>query len=102
MAIGNQPNVQQLNSQAAQLAGTWRSTADQTAALQAYVVSLGHAGLMTLGFTDADATALLNAVSLMNTMALIFQGTVQQGGTGGTGASLFNFQNALVVLTGPN
>lgn len=102
MAIGNQPNLQQLNSQAAQLAGTWRSTAEQTIALQAYVVGLGQSGLVALGFSSADATALLNAVSLMNTLALIFQGSVQQGGTGGTGASLFNFQNALVVLTGPN
>lgn len=102
MAIGNQPNMQQLNSQAAQLAGTWRSCAEQTIALQAYVVGLGQAGLVALGFASADATALLTAVSQMNTMALIFQGQVQQGGTGGTGASLFNFQNALVALTGPN
>ena len=102
MAIGNQPNVQQLNSQAAQLAGTWRTTAQQTLALQAYVTGLGQAGLVTLGFASGDATALIAAVNNMATMAQIFQGTVQQGGSGGTGASLFNFQNALVALTGPN
>jgi len=102
MAIGNQPNVAQLNSQAAQLAGTWRSTAQQTLALQAYVTGLGQAGLVALGFASGDATAFIAAVNNMATMAQIFQGTVQQGGTGGTGASLFNFQNALVALTGPN
>jgi hypothetical protein len=102
MAIGNQPNVAQLNSQAAQIASTWRSTAQQTLALQAYVTGLGQAGLVALGFTSGDATAFIAAVNNMSTVAQIFQGTVQQGGTGGTGASLFNFQNALVALTGPN
>ena len=102
MAIGNQPNVQQLNSQAAQLASAWRSDAQQALALQAYVTALGQAGLVALGFVAADATAFTTAVNNMATMAQIFQGTVQQGGTGGTGATLFNFQNALVALTGPN
>jgi hypothetical protein len=102
MPIGNQPNVQQLNSQAAQLAGTWRTASQQTLELQAYVTGLGQAGLVALGFASADATAFINVVNNMATMAQIFTGTVQQGGTGGTGASLFNFQNALVALTGPN
>lgn len=102
MAIGNQPNQQQLNSQAAQLASTWRSTAQQTLALQAYVTGIGQAGLVALGFASADATAFITAVNNMSTVAQVFQGTVQQGGTGGTGASLFNFQNALVALTGPS
>lgn len=95
MAIGNQPNVAQLNAQAAQIASTWRSTAQQTLALQAYVVGLGQAGLVSLGFASADATALTNAVNQMATMAGLFQGTATQ-------ATTFNFQNAMVVLTGPN
>lgn len=95
MAVGNQPNVAQLNSQAAQYASQWRSIAAQTLALQAYVTSLGHAGLMTLGFTDADATTFITQCNYMATMAQVFQGTATQG-------SQFNFQNALVVLTGPN
>jgi hypothetical protein len=102
MAIGNQPNMQQLNSQAAQYATTWRTIAEQSLALQAYITSLGQAGLVALGFVAGDATAFITAVNQMATMAQIFQGTVQQGGTGGTGANLFNFQNALVALTGPN
>jgi hypothetical protein len=95
VAIGNQPNVQQLNSQAAQLAATWRSTAQQTLALQSYVTSLGQAGLVGLGFTSADAAAFITAVNQMSTMAGLFQGTATQ-------ATLFNFQNAMVALTGPN
>ena len=95
MAIGNQPNVQQLNSQAAQLASTWRSTAQQTLALQSYVTSLGQAGLVALGFAAADATSFTTAVNQMATMAGLFQGTATQ-------ATVFNFQNAMVALTGPN
>lgn len=95
MAIGNQPNVAQLNSQAAQIASTWRSTAQQTLALQAYVTGLGQAGLVTLGFSSADATAFITVVNQMSTMAGLFQGTATQ-------ATTFNFQNALVALTGPN
>lgn len=102
MPIGNQPNVQQLNSQAAQLATMLRSNAEQVLQLQAYTTGLGQAGLVTLGFASADATAFIGAVNNMATLAQIYQGTVQQGGTGGTGATLFNFQNALVALTGPN
>lgn len=95
MAIGNQPNVQQINAQAAQLASTWRSTAQQTLAFQAYVVALGQAGLVTLGFTSGDATSMLTMANYMATMAQVFQGAATQ-------ASLFNFQNALVAVTGPN
>jgi hypothetical protein len=102
MAIGNQPNVAQINSQAAQIALQHRANAQAALQFQAYVVALGQAGLVALGFAAADATALLTQANYMATLAQIYQGTVQQGGTGGTGASLFNFQNALVALTGPS
>ncbi len=95
MAIGNAPNVQQLNSQAAQIAGQWRSLAQQTAELQGYVVSLGQAGLVALGFSSADATSFVTACNEMSTLAGLVQGTVTQ-------ATTFNFVNALIVLTGPN
>jgi len=102
MAIGNDPNMAQINSQIAQLAGTWRSTAQQTLAFQAYVVGLGTAGLIAKGFTSGDATSIINMANYMGTLAGVYGGTVQQGGTGGTGASLFNFQSALIAVTGPN
>jgi hypothetical protein len=102
MAIGNQPNVAQVNSQAAQIAVQFRSSAQAALQFQAYVVALGSTGLVALGFTSADAAALLAVANNMATLAQIYQGTVQQGGTGGTGASLFNFQNALVAVTGPS
>lgn len=95
MAIGNIPNQQQLNSQAAQLAGSWRSTGQQTVAFQAYIASLGTAGLQALGFTAGDAASMITMSNYMLTMAQVFQGTATQ-------ATQFNFQNALVALTGPN
>jgi hypothetical protein len=94
VAIGNQPNQAQLNSQAAALAGQFRSNAQQALALQSYVVGLGNAGLVALGFTSADGTALTNCVNYMATLAQVYQGSATQ-------PTLFNFQNALVTLTGP-
>jgi len=97
MAIGNQPNAAQLNAQAAQLAMSWRSLAQQTAALQAYVTGLGSAGLQAapLSFSSGDASAFITACNYMATLAQVYQGTATQG-------SLFNFGNALVALTGPS
>jgi hypothetical protein len=101
MAIGNIPTVASLNSQAAQLAMTLRNNAAAILTLQAYTTAQGQAGLVTLGFSSGDATSFIALVNNMATLAQIYNGTVQQGGSGGTGASLFNFGNALAALTGP-
>lgn len=95
MAIGNDPTAAQINSQGAQIAMQWRAVAQASLAYQAYVVALGQAGLVAKGMTSADATALLTAANYMATNAQVFQGTATQGST-------FNFQNALVALTGPS
>jgi hypothetical protein len=101
MAIGNTVTVASLNAQAAQLAMVWRNNSAATLTLQAYTTAQGSSGLVTLGFTSGDATSLIALVNNMGTLAGVYNGTVQQGGTGGTGASLFNFGNALTALTGP-
>jgi hypothetical protein len=101
MAIGSQPTVAQLNAQLASVATGLRTTAQQILSLWSYANGLGQAGLVTLGFAAADATAFITAVDNLATVAQVYQGTVQQGGTGGTGASLFNFQTALATVTGP-
>lgn len=95
MAIGNIPNQAQVNSQAAQLAGQWRSCAQQSQYFEAYISSLGTSGLQALGFTSGDATSMVTMANYMLTLAQVFAGTATQG-------SEFNFQNALVALTGPN
>ena len=101
MAIGSVATQAQLNAQLANVATGLRTTAAQILLLWSYANNLGQAGLVTLGFTSADATAFITAVDNLATVAQVYQGTVQQGGTGGTGASLFNFQNALAAVTGP-
>lgn len=94
MAIGSQPNEAQLNSQAAAIAGQFRTNAQQALALQGYVIGLGQAGLVALGFAPADGTALTTSVNYMATLAQVYQGSATQ-------PTLFNFQNALITLTGP-
>lgn len=101
MAIGSVATQAQLNAQLAQLAQGLRTTAGQILLLWAYANNPGQAGLVSLGFAAADATAFIAAVDNLATVAQVYQGTVQQGGTGGTGASLFNFGNALAAVTGP-
>jgi hypothetical protein len=95
VAIGNIPNQQQVNSQAAQLAGQWRSCAQQSQYFEAYISALGTAGLIALGFASGDATNMVTMANYMLTLSQVFQGTATQ-------ATDFNFQNALVALTGPN
>jgi hypothetical protein len=101
MAIGNVPTVAQLNGQIAALATQYRTLAAQATELQAYVTGQGTAGLETLGFTAADAASFVTMTGYLNTLALIYGGQVQQGGSGGTGASVFDFGNALSAVTGP-
>jgi hypothetical protein len=102
MAIGNAATQTQasVNNYAAQTAIQLRTVMNQISALAVEVNNLGTAGLIALGFASADATAMVSAVDNMLSLAQIYQGSLQQGGTGGTGASLFNFQTALVALTG--
>jgi hypothetical protein len=101
MAIGTVATQAQLNAQLSSVAMGLRSTAGQIIFLWTYANNLGLAGLEALGFSVADATAFLAAADNLATVAQVYQGTVQQGGTGGTGATLFNFQTALAAVTGP-
>jgi hypothetical protein len=101
MPVGNVPTQAQLNAQIAQLATQWRSAALASQYFQAYVSGLGTAGLIAIGFSSPDATTLLTQANYMLSLSQIYQGTLQQGGTGGTGAILFNFENALVTSSGP-
>lgn len=93
MAIGNIPTQAQVNSQGYQIALQYRTAAQQALAFQAYVVSLGTAGLEALGFASGDASEMITCADYMGTLAGVYQGTATQG-------SEFNFQNALIALTG--
>lgn len=46
----------------------------------------------------SDAALALQYIGYFTTLAGVYGGTVQQGGSGGTGATTFNFNNALAPL----
>jgi hypothetical protein len=70
----------------------------------------GLAYLQSIGYSNAsnpanpgsvsDAALALSVIAYLNTVAGCYFGTVQQGGTGGTGASLFNFNQQLAAVWG--
>ena len=66
------------------------------------------AALTAIGYSNApdpanpggvsDAALAAQYLGYMSTLGGIYYGVVQQGGTGGTGATTFNFDNALSPL----
>lgn len=95
MAIGNAVTQADVNTALGALAVNLRGTMQAQKALFQSLNGLGLAGLEALGFSPADAQSVLNVLGYLNTIAGVYYGTVQQGGTGGTGATTFNFDNAL-------
>lgn len=97
MAVGNPQTIQTLNQRLGQIALQVETALQEAINLQEDVVNLGgSSGLQnSVGFAPADAASFATDASYLNTVAGVYFGTVQQGGTGGTGASLFNFSNAL-------
>ena len=100
MAVGNQPTAQVINSTAGRIAVTMRQVMEAARDLETQVTSLGSSGLQAAGLSSGDAASLITLVNYMSTVAGCYYGTVQQGGTGGTGAITFNFDNALSALWG--
>jgi hypothetical protein len=98
MAIGQQTSTGNINQMLTQLAIQWRDLSNQTLQQWAFLNKLGQDGLETLTFTSDDATAVLTAIDQMVQPAQVYKGTVQSGGTGGTGAILFNFEDAQTPL----
>lgn len=66
----------------------------------AYLNKIGYSTVPTSDNPGgvSDAQLALNMISYLNTVAGVYHGTVQQGGSGGTGAITFDFNNALSVL----
>ena len=100
MSVGNQTSQGAVNNALTQLALSMRELMADVAQQQAYLTKLGTTGLQELGFTSGDATTVLDDINHMATIAGCYKGTVQQGGTGGTGAILFNFEDFLTHLWG--
>jgi len=68
----------------------------------AYLQSVGYSGASNPANPGSvsDAALALSTIAYMNTVAGCYFGTVQQGGTGGTGASTFNFNQQLAAVWG--
>jgi hypothetical protein len=98
MAVGAQPTVAGLNQSLTSAAQEMRNTMQAVANFTLQVQNLGTGGLTGLGFSSGDAASMLQYAGYLNTLVGCYQGTVQQGGSGGTGAILFNFQNALSAV----
>jgi hypothetical protein len=97
MAVGAQPTVASLNANLTSAAQQLRNLMQSITNFTVPVQNLGTAGLTALGFSAADAATFLQLAGYLSTIAGCYYGTVQQGGTGGTGAIQFNFNNALSV-----
>lgn len=98
MSVGNQATQAQINATLTNLSVGLRELASDVLQAQAYYNKLGLTGLQGLGFTTQDAQAVLDNINHMATVAGCYKGTVQQGGSGGAGAILFNFEDYLTPL----
>jgi len=66
----------------------------------AYLESIGYGNTSNPGNpgSQSDAAYAQSLLAYMNTVSGVYHGTVQQGGSGGTGASDFDFDSALAPL----
>lgn len=95
MSVGNPVTAQTLNQRLGQVAVQMRQVMESASDLFKVANGLGSSGLQAAGLSSGDATTYLLLVGYLNTLTGIYYGTVQQGGTGGTGASTFPFDNGL-------
>lgn len=100
MSVGNPVTPQTLNARLGQVAVQMRMVMEQASDLFKVANGLGSGGLQTAGFSSGDAASYETAAGYLNTLTQVYYGTLQQGGSGGTGATLFNFDNALSGVWG--
>lgn len=100
MTAGNPVTAQTLNARLGQVAVQMRMVMEAASDLFKVANGLGSSGLQSAGLSSPDASDYLLKAGYLNTLAGIYYGTVQQGGSGGTGASTFNFDNALSTAWG--
>lgn len=110
MSVGNPLTESNVNQNLTNLAVALRNVCWQIKNLNTQVNGGGNglALLEALGFSStansqnpgsvSDAQYALNLISDLNNIAGCYYGTVQQGGSGGTGAITFNFDNSLAPL----
>lgn len=75
-----------------------RKQMENAKALADTITALGSDGLVANGFTSDEAAAMIANVAFMSIPVNVYYGTVQQGGSDGTGATLVNVNEALAPL----
>jgi hypothetical protein len=110
MSVGGQGSSATVDSALTNLSVGIRRLMQGVANLNTWITGEGNgiAYLEQLGYSSAgdpqnpggisDAQMALNYIGYLNTLSGVYYGTVQQGGTGGTAATMYNFNNALSPL----
>jgi hypothetical protein len=98
MTVGETLTQAQVNNLLTQLALQVRNVMDQIRMQQTPVLNMGQTGLEGLGYSSTDATTVLTLFGYLASLSQIYYGQLQQGGTGGTGAIEFDFDNALSAV----
>jgi len=75
MSAGVQPSVGGINSQVAAMAISLRDDFQRIANFQAWLNTVGSAGLVALGFTAPDAAVIVSSMGNLATLSAIYQGT---------------------------
>jgi hypothetical protein len=95
MSAGNPVTAQVMNARLGQVAVQMRIVMEAASDLFKVANGLGTGGLQSAGMDSPTASDFVLKAGYLNTLAGVYYGTVQQGGSGGTGASQFNFDNGL-------
>lgn len=99
--LGPVPAPAQLNAQLQGFALLLRNYGETISNYNEWFTQLETADVATyFGVTSDQAAEIQTMVGYMNTLAQIYLGQVQQGGSGGSGATMFDFNDALSSLWG--
>lgn len=110
MSVGGQASTNTVNGALTSISVGMRNLMQQITNLSTWVNGQGNGlqMLVSLGFAStantsnpggvSDAQLALNMIAYMNTVAGVYCGTVQQGGSNGTAATTFNFNQELSQL----
>lgn len=110
MSVGGQPAASQIDNLLTNFSVQMRNLFQGISNLNTQVNGQGNglAYLGQIGYSTvpsaqnpggvSNAQLAQNMIAYLNTMAGVYYGTVQQGGTNGTGATTYNFNNQLSML----
>lgn len=100
VSVGNPPTTAGVNQSLQTFAVALRDLCEDIKDYQTWIQNQGIAALEAAGFSAADAQTVLTLMSYLNTFSGVYYGTVQAGGSGGTGAIDFDYDQALSPLWG--